>query len=89
MKSLLLLVFALDLYGVGEVTPIVTAEGEHQFTFVGKPDKAIKKQEGGEEEWLNRTLSILLASQRWCLNGWEVTDQTETGGYLFINGRCR
>lgn len=88
VKTVFMLILALQIYGSGELTPIVTSDGEHKFTFFGKPDKAIKKTEGGEDAWLDRTLSILLASHRWCLDGWEITERSETSGHLFIEGRC-
>lgn len=71
---------------LGTISPLVTAEGEHLFTFVIQPDSP---KDITLEDWINDRLSRALAAQRWCLDGWEITSQQESSGYLVIEGRCR
>ena len=78
----------------GQVVPFVSANGDHHFSYSvhvpKKTRKALEETDQAMELWVSSNLAKLLAAQRWCLDGWEITDQQEIdGNILFVTGKCR
>ena len=90
MKIMLLLVAAQLSMGIAELTPLVTAEGEHLFNFTYKPPtKLLKKSGMTEDDWVSHSIARLLADKQWCLDGWEITRRhPPASGILIVEGRC-
>lgn len=88
LNTILLTIAALNLFGMAEVTPMVMEDGKHEFVFWGKPEKERPEVFSDDSVWMKRTISILLAQQNWCLNGWEITSLEQTEGHILAEGRC-
>ncbi len=93
MKIMLLLIAAqlgTGMTGIAGLTPFVTAEGEHLFNFAYKPPTQLLKKSGmTEDEWVDLSISRLLAENQWCLDGWEITERyPPASGILLVEGRC-
>jgi len=43
----------------------------------------------GPEARLIDQISQHLARAQWCLDGWEITNRTDGGGTLVVEGRCK
>lgn len=75
--------------GTAELTPLVTASGEHRFQLVTQVPKVATKAGVTDEQWIEQTLESRLAAAHWCLDGWEITKQhPQKIGAFVVEGRC-